>query len=673
MTYSLVGRVVQPELTGNMSTQQMGGRLSEPVQVPVPGPAGPEGPQGPQGPQGPPGEKGDLGEQGPAGKDGAPGATGPAGPTGPEGPQGPAGKDGAPGATGPQGPQGPAGKDGTDATVTDAKVKEVLGYTPADQAAVSRLSEEFAQYKNYVTPQMFGAKADGTTDDTDAIQAALDCGGTVFFPTGRYKATSQLNALTPCKIVMQGFYPSSYDGGDYPVGNAIPPNGARIETYASGVGLLLGDCVEVDGLAIRAMVGFNGVILKYDGSQGVRTYPSQVRLRHIRVDVLNANVGAVESFFDFNPYRTYGVIVDDVVIGSNHIAQFGYYGFRSVLTEWATSIRLSNIIVDTRTHYPFYVDANGKIATNWTVQNLAIQTYHQTWLAGVIESHKVGAYFKGLEELLIVGCKMWDVNTSAFTDGVVKYVETGVGSKITAIGNDSYFNSIDTEGNKLDITALTSKVTSNTSTGGNTIELSDGTHKHNIELPAVSLSDEQVGNAVGDWMVDNAAPTEVIGKNKLNPAEAENGGLNSSGLENSGDTATFWRLPPIEVKKGDIVRFVYNTGTAVGFRNVYRHFEYDENMNFLVTNTTASSSYTITNEKTKYYRGIIQKSGSYGIAYEKANMCMVTVNDADTAWADYKKELVGGIGEYLVLASPNGTKYTLSVSDSGVVSATPVS
>ena len=46
-----------------------------------------------------------------------------------------------------------------------------------------------------VTPQMFGAVADGSTDDTTAIQAALDkvAGvSTVLFPAGTYKVTSTL-------------------------------------------------------------------------------------------------------------------------------------------------------------------------------------------------------------------------------------------------------------------------------------------------------------------------------------------------------------------------------------------------------------------------------------------------------------------------------------------------
>lgn len=38
----------------------------------------------------------------------------------------------------------------------------------------------------YVTPQQFGAKGNGVTDDTDAIQAALDADGSVYFSRGEY-------------------------------------------------------------------------------------------------------------------------------------------------------------------------------------------------------------------------------------------------------------------------------------------------------------------------------------------------------------------------------------------------------------------------------------------------------------------------------------------------------
>jgi hypothetical protein len=47
----------------------------------------------------------------------------------------------------------------------------------------------------YVTPQMFGAVADGATDDNTAIQAAIDAHNVVYFPPGTYLTSAAL-ALT---------------------------------------------------------------------------------------------------------------------------------------------------------------------------------------------------------------------------------------------------------------------------------------------------------------------------------------------------------------------------------------------------------------------------------------------------------------------------------------------
>jgi hypothetical protein len=76
------------------------------------GDAGPQGPQGPQGPKGDTGATGPQGPQGPSGPQGPQGETGPQGPQGAAGPQGPKGDTGATGATGPQGPAGPQGVQG---------------------------------------------------------------------------------------------------------------------------------------------------------------------------------------------------------------------------------------------------------------------------------------------------------------------------------------------------------------------------------------------------------------------------------------------------------------------------------------------------------------------------------------------------------------------------------
>lgn len=44
----------------------------------------------------------------------------------------------------------------------------------------------------YATPQMYGARADGYTDDTEAIQQAIDSGKSVYLSAGEYRITAPL-------------------------------------------------------------------------------------------------------------------------------------------------------------------------------------------------------------------------------------------------------------------------------------------------------------------------------------------------------------------------------------------------------------------------------------------------------------------------------------------------
>lgn len=52
-------------------------------------------------------------------------------------------------------------------------------------------------YSPYVTPQMYGAKADGVTDDTAAIQAALDASAYVYIPDGTYMVDAVSGGILP--------------------------------------------------------------------------------------------------------------------------------------------------------------------------------------------------------------------------------------------------------------------------------------------------------------------------------------------------------------------------------------------------------------------------------------------------------------------------------------------
>ncbi len=64
------------------------------------------------------------------------------------------------------------------------------GFTQAGTGAVARTVQ--SKLRDVVSVKDFGALGDGVTDDTAAVQAALNIGGAVYLPTGVYIITAQL-------------------------------------------------------------------------------------------------------------------------------------------------------------------------------------------------------------------------------------------------------------------------------------------------------------------------------------------------------------------------------------------------------------------------------------------------------------------------------------------------
>lgn len=100
--------------------------------------------------------------------------------------------------------------------------------------------------KDYVTPQMYGAKGDGVTDDTTAINQALSASDVVIFPKANYKISNPIVINGDFKRVYQ-YGTINYSGADSAVkitgcsncefrfDAIVARNGNCIELFTSGL------------------------------------------------------------------------------------------------------------------------------------------------------------------------------------------------------------------------------------------------------------------------------------------------------------------------------------------------------------------------------------------------------------------------------------------------------
>lgn len=96
--------------------------------------------------------------------------------------------------------------------------------------------------EDYVTPEMFGAKGDGVTYDTQAIQAAINSGKNVIFGTKTYLIGSSI-ALTGSCPGIENHGTIKYTGSDY----AFVLSNCIDRTYCFGViRATVGGCIKID-------------------------------------------------------------------------------------------------------------------------------------------------------------------------------------------------------------------------------------------------------------------------------------------------------------------------------------------------------------------------------------------------------------------------------------------
>ena len=189
--------------------------------------------------------------------------------------------------------------------------------------------------KDYVTPQMFGAIADGVTNDSKAIQDAIDSGISVFLPKGtynigentlnfstfdqfhRYSFIMDVNAVinysgTNCaiKILKHGI-------SEFKIGTINAPNGDGINSvsdhYTNGGGNLtiMGGLIKASKNAIIA-----GTSDTTGYSNEVRVYDTNLIGGEYGFHVVNyVNVGEHEENTYVNHYKLFNVSFDGMTNG----------------------------------------------------------------------------------------------------------------------------------------------------------------------------------------------------------------------------------------------------------------------------------------------------------------------------------------------------------------------
>ena len=222
----------------------------------------------------------------------------------------------------------------TSALPVGSTSSDLVSYTPAGTGAVATTVQ--AKLRESVSVKDFGAVGDGTTDDTAAIQAALDSGAIkVLIPKGTYLLTDQINPAESQIINGYGATLKWTKFGSVMATTASEAsrtgNGIRLLSGCEllGVNLQLASVPSPSGVSINASI-FSGafwniIVLGHfnDSTTADMSIPtSNILIRDIKTDILSGDYYG--SILGSGYLHT--VTVDNFDADSGLAANTGSYG-----------------------------------------------------------------------------------------------------------------------------------------------------------------------------------------------------------------------------------------------------------------------------------------------------------------------------------------------------------